>query len=145
MEQNRKQSSARIWAARIMVGAVFAINVMCAVQFIITPGDFAPAYQLEGAVALPIVRSFGICFLMWNATYPPVIAHPERHRTLFGVVLAQQAIGLVGESLLLLSLGPGLEQLGASILRFIAFDAGGLALLAIAFGLTRIASSARKL
>ena len=126
----------RLWVARVLVAAVFFINVMCAVQFVVVPADFAPAYQLEGAIAEPIVRSIGICFLMWNATYPPIIVHPERYRVLFGVVIAQQVIGLIGESLLLFSLGPGLEQLAASIIRFIAFDAAGLVLLGIAFILT---------
>ena len=139
------QSTKRIWIARVLVALVFAINVQCALQFILWPGAYTAAYQVEGASAEVIVRTVGICFLMWNATYPPVIVHPERHRTLFGIVLAQQAIGLIGESLLLFSLGPGLEQLGASILRFIAFDAGGLVLLAIAFGLTRTAPRAQKL
>ena len=84
-----------------------------------------------------MVRTVGICFLMWNATYPPVIARPDRYRVLFGVVLAQQAIGLVGESLLLVGLQPGLEMLASSIARFVAFDAAGLVLLVIAFVLSR--------
>ena len=135
-----KRTRICIWTARILVAAVFFINVMCAVQFIVQPAEFAPAYQLEGPVAIPIVQSIGICFLMWNATYPPVFIHPERHRTLFGVVLAQQVIGLIGESMLFASLGSGLELLASSIMRFIAFDAGGLVLLICAFFLTRAAS-----
>lgn len=130
-------SASRIWIARVLVALVFAINVQCALQFILWPGTYTGAYQVEGASAEVMVRTVGICFLMWNATYPPVIAHPERYRVLFGVVLAQQAIGLVGESLLLAGLEPGLEVLAASISRFVAFDAAGLALLAIAFVLTR--------
>ena len=127
----------RVWVARALVALVFAINVQCAVQFIVWPGAFTAAYQLEGASAEAIVRSIGICFLMWNATYPPVIVQPGRYRVLFGVVLAQQAIGLVGESLLLASLDPGLPVLASSIERFIAFDAAGLVALAFAFLLSR--------
>ena len=127
----------RIWIARVLVALVFAINVQCALQFILWPGAYAGAYQVEGASAEAMVRTVGICFLMWNATYPPVIARPDRYRVLFGVVLAQQVIGLVGESLLLASLQPGLEVLALSITRFVAFDAAGLVLLAIAFLLTR--------
>ena len=84
-----------------------------------------------------MVRTVGICFLMWNATYPPIIAKPDRFRILFGVVIAQQTIGLIGESLLLATLQPGLEVLAGSILRFVVFDAAGLVLLIIAFILTR--------
>ena len=135
--QVRGRFDVRIWIARVLVLTVFVINVMAAVQFIVWPGSYAGAYQLEGLAATAIVQSFGICFLMWNATYPPVIVHPERYRVLFGVVIAQQAIGFVGESLLLANLGTGLEVLAASVLRFAVFDGAGLVLLVIAFALTR--------
>ena len=132
------RSKKRIWIARALVALVFITNVQCALQFTLWPGAYTAAYQVEGMSAEAMIRTVGICFLMWNATYPPVIARPERYRVLFGVVLAQQAIGLAGESLLLLSLQPGLEVLASSILRFVAFDAGGLVLLIIAFVLSRI-------
>lgn len=131
------KSNMRIWIARALVAVVFIVNVQCALQFIMWPGAYTAAYQVEGASAEVMVRTVGICFLMWNATYPPIIVHPDRYRVLFVVVLAQQAIGLVGESLLLASLQPGLEVLAGSILRFVVFDAAGLVLLAIAFALTR--------
>ena len=126
-----------IWVARVLVAIVFVVNVQCALQFILWPGAYVAAYQVEGASAEVMVRTVGICFLMWNATYPPVIARPDRFRVLFGVVLAQQTIGLIGESMLLASLAPGLEVLASSIVRFVAFDAAGLVLLAIAFFLSR--------
>ena len=129
-------SRKRIWITRVLVALVFAINVQCAVQFILWPGAYTAAYQVEGASAEVMVRTVGICFLMWNATYPPVFVHPDRYRVLFGVVIAQQLIGLVGESLLLTSLQPGLDVLASSIVRFIVFDAAGLVLLAVAFLLT---------
>ena len=129
-------SRKRIWIARVLVVLVFAIDVQCAVQFILWPDAYTAAYQVEGASAEAMVRTVGICVLMWNATYPPVFVHPDRYRVLFGVVIAQQLIGLVGEALLLTSLQPGLEVLASSIVRFIVFDAAGLVLLAIAFLLT---------
>ena len=131
------QTNPRIWVARVLVALVFAINVQCALQFILWPGAYTGAYQVEGASAEVMVRTVGICFLMWNATYPPIIARPDRYRVLFGVVIAQQAIGLVGESLLLATLQPGLEILASSIMRFVIFDAAGLVLLAIAFALSK--------
>ena len=132
-----KVGTGRVWAARVLVAVVFAINVMAAVQFILWPEAYVAAYQLEGLAGPAIVRSFGICFLMWNATYPPVIVHPDRYRMLFGVVIAQQLIGFVGESLLLSSLGAGLEVLAESIMRFAVFDGAGLVLLVIAFVITQ--------
>ena len=130
---------ARLWTARILVAAVFAMNVMCAVQFIVWPQAYVDAYQVQGPSAVAMVQSIGICFLMWNATYPPVIVRPERYRVLFGVVIAQQVIGLVGESLLYVSLGPDLAVLASSVLRFIVFDAAGLVALVIAFAISRSA------
>ena len=130
------QGGKRVWIARVLVALVFFVNVQCAVQFIVWPQAYVAAYQVQGASAEAMVRSIGICFLMWNATYPPVILHPNRYRILFGVVIAQQVIGLVGESILLLSLGEGLAVLASSIGRFVAFDAAGLAVLVIAFVLS---------
>lgn len=132
-----QRGKGRIWLARALIALVFLINVQCALQFILWPGAYTAAYQVEGASAEVMVRTVGICFLMWNATYPPIIAKPDRFRILFGVVIAQQTIGLVGESLLLATLQPGLEVLAGSILRFVVFDAAGLVLLIIAFILTR--------
>ena len=132
-----QSSNRRIWAARLLIGVVFFINVQCALQFLIWPGAYTAAYELAGPSSETIVRSFGICFLMWNATYPPAIAHPERHRVLFGVIIAQQVIGLIGESLLYANLDPSLSVLGSSIMRFIVFDAAGLICLVCAFFLSR--------
>ena len=131
-----QKSNTATWISRVLVATVFFVNVQCAIQFLIWPGAYTAAYQVEGASAEVMVRTVGICFLMWNATYPPVIAHPTRYRVLFGVVIAQQLIGLIGESALLLTIEPGLEVLASSIVRFIAFDAAGLVLLGIAFALT---------
>nr|AHF24240.1 hypothetical protein [uncultured bacterium Contig224] len=140
------KQKAQIWIARVLVTAVFAINVQCAIQFIAWPESYTYAYQLSGASAEAVVRGYGICFLMWNATYPPVIAAPHRYRVLFIVVIAQQLIGLVGESLLLASLGQaaGLGTLAASITRFIIFDGAGAVLLVIAFALTMRAARSLK-
>lgn len=120
-------------AARIAVAIVFALNVQCALQFVLWPDAFARAYELSGTAGEAAVRGLGVAFLMWNATYPAVIASPRRFQALYAVVLVQQTIGLVGETAILLGLPAGHEVLAASILRFIAFDAGGLALIAAAF------------
>ena len=66
--------------------------------------------------------------------------HPFPHLengALYVVVLVQQAIGLVGETAILLGLPGGHKMLAASILRFIAFDAAGLVLMAAAFAWLR--------
>lgn len=129
------------WFARAALGIVFAWNVQCALVFLLAPERYAPGLELAGLPGRVAVQAFGVLFLMWNATFPPVIINPDKNRTLFGVVLVQQAIGVVGDLWLRCSLPAGHEALGAAILRFVAFDAAGLLLLTAAYALLRIAES----
>ena len=126
-------SSVSVWAARIVVGGVFIVNVVCALSFIIWPERYVSGFELSGVAGTTTVRGLGILFLMWNATYPPVVLRPARHKTLFAVVLAQQTIGLVGEVWLLLTLPAGHAALSETGRRFIIFDAVGLVLMSIAY------------
>lgn len=128
----RRRDAAAI-AARIAVAAVFVLNVQCALQFVLWPDAHAGAYELSDVSGEAAVRGLGIAFLMWNATYPAVIASPRRFQALYAVVLAQQAIGLAGESFILASLPTGHAVLASSIVRFIAFDGAGLAMMLAAF------------
>lgn len=120
--------------ARVAFAVVFAINVQCAVSFVLWPDAFAPSFEVAGVPGAAAVRGLGIAFLMWNATYPAVIANPLRFRAVAIIVLAQQAIGLVGETWLRAGLPDGYTALSASIERFILFDGLGLLLMAAAFG-----------
>ena len=138
---SRRARAARI-VARLAFAAVFAVNVQCALAFVIDPGTYAAAYELSGVAGQAAVRGLGIAFLMWNVTYPLVIVNPWRHRTLAYVVLAQQAIGLAGESALLATLPSGHGMLAASVGRFIAFDAAGLVVMAAAFAWLAVVSRA---
>ena len=131
------------WVARIAVGLVFAMNMECAISYIVNPGGYAAAFELSGVAGEAAIRGLGIAFVMWNATYPLVIARPSTHMTLFRVVLAQQLIGLIGETTILLTLPAGHEQLVSSILRFVVFDAAGLVVMAVAFALVRRACASR--
>lgn len=123
-----------VWLARLAFLAVFVVNVQCAVQFALWPEAYAGGFELAGVPGEAAVQGLGIAFLMWNATYPAVIASPLRFRALGVVVLVQQAVGLVGESWIRLGLPAGHEALAAGIDRFIAFDAAGLVLMGAAFG-----------
>lgn len=122
-----------LWAARIALAAVFAMNVQCAIQFIIWPDAFAPAYELTGVAGSVAIQGIGVAFLMWNVTYPPAIIDPIRYRTFYIAVLVQQSIGFIGESAVLASIPEGHALLAASILRFAAFDGIGLIVMAGAF------------
>ncbi|MBQ9021873.1 MAG: hypothetical protein IJ113_07680 [Eggerthellaceae bacterium] len=121
------------WIARVLIAIVFAINMYCAVSFFFNPAAYVGAYQLDGEGAQAALSGLGVTFAMWNATYIPILVLPHRFRAVFAVVLAQQVIGLAGESWILSTLGASQAILAASITRFIIFDAIGLVLLLIAF------------
>ncbi|HIE37572.1 MAG TPA: hypothetical protein EYP77_00605 [Anaerolineae bacterium] len=123
------------WLARLVVGAVFFFNVTCALAFIAQPDRYAGAFEVGGVPGRTLVRGMGILFLMWNATHPPVLARPARNRTLFAVVLVQQAVGLAGEVWMWATLPPGHAILQTTGWRFILFDGAGLVGMGIAFWL----------
>ena len=128
-------------AVRLCFGVVFCWNVVCALQFAIAPEQYAAAYELSGVAGAVAVQGLGIAFLMWNATYPAYLARPRRYPVLGGIIIAQQVIGLIGETAIALSLPAGHDVLLANIARFIAFDAAGLVLMAASF--TRLALTDR--
>lgn len=123
------------WAVRLCFAFVFVVNVQCALGFALAPEAYMGAYELGGVPGRVATQGIGIAFLMWNCTYPLVIWRPERHRALASVVLAQQVVGLVGESLIRATLPAGHDLLASSIDLFIAFDAIGLVLMAASWGI----------
>ena len=134
---NRK--SAPLWFARAALLAVLVANMTAAIPYVLRPASYAAAYELTGVPGEVTVRGFGILFLMWAVPFIPAIWHPTRNRVAFVCVLAMQAIGLVGESLMLAGLPAGHAVLRATGLRFIAFDGAGLVVLLTAYRLSRIA------
>ena len=100
-----------------------------------SPDKYSPGCEVAGVPGRIYVQGLGILFLMWNATYPPVIFHPIRYPPLFVVILIQQAIGFVGETWLWLTMPPGHSLLQATGLRFMLFDGIGLIAMAGAYWL----------
>lgn len=121
------------WTVRLCFAFVFVVNVQCALGFALTPEAYMGAYELAGVPGRVAAQGIGIAFLMWNCTYPLVIWKPQRHTTLAAVVLAQQAVGLIGESLIRATLPAGHDLLASSIDLFIAFDGIGLVLMGASF------------
>jgi hypothetical protein len=76
---------------------------------------------------------------MWAVPFIPAILHPARNRAAFACVLAMQVIGLIGESLMLVTLPAGHATLRATGLRFIMFDGAGLISLLVAYRVSFIA------
>lgn len=130
------------WYVRVIVGGVFLVNVSCALAFIFQPEGYAPAFELAGRPGQVMVQALGLTFLMWNATYPLVLWQPRRHRVLFEVLLAQQLLGLAGETWLWASLPAGHAALAATGLRFILFDGAGLLVMLAAYAALRRAVNA---
>lgn len=122
----------RLGLARAAIGLVFGWNVQAAVAFLLAPAIYAPGFELSGAPGAAMVRGLGVLFLMWNVPYAVALWHPVRHRVSLYEAVAMQAIGLAGESLILLSLSGGHPVAASTVTRFIAFDGAGLGLLVLA-------------
>ncbi len=119
--------------ARLCIGVVLAWNVQCALAFLLDPAAYAVGFELSGFAGQAAVRGIGLLFLMWNVPYAVALSHPMRHRVSLYEALTMQAIGLLGESLILFSLPAANAVARASLARFVAFDAAGLALLLLAW------------
>jgi len=126
------ESKMRVWLARFLIIAVMLINVQCALIFLIAPSWFAPSYELNGEVGDAVIRAFGVLFLMWNVPYVVAAWNPRRHRVSLWQAIMMQAIGLIGETGILLSLSSSHLILRGSIFRFIVFDGAGLIALIVA-------------
>ena len=131
--------TAAIWIARLCFAFVFVVNVQCALGFALTPEAYMGSYELAGVPGRVAAQGIGIAFLMWNCTYPAFIVAPRRFTALGVVIVVQQVVGLIGESLIRATLPAGHELLASSINLFITFDAVGLVLMGVSFALLRIA------
>jgi hypothetical protein len=127
----------RLWLGRLLIGVVLLWNVQCALAFLLAPAAFAPGFELSGAAGAAAVRGMAVLFLMWNVPYAVALWHPVHHRVSLYEAVAMQSIGLIGESLILLSLGGAHPVAAGSVIRFIAFDGAGVVLLILAVWITR--------
>ena len=122
----------RLWAARLLIGLVIAWNLQAAIAFLLAPQEAAKGFELGGIPGVVAVRGVAILFVMWNVPYVLACWQPRRNRASLWEALAMQLIGVVGECAIFLALPAGHAALHGSLLRFIAFDAAGLGLLAVA-------------
>jgi hypothetical protein len=127
----------RLWLARALIFTVIAWNLQAAIVFLLSPEAFSPGFELSGIPGAAAMRGIAVLFLMWNVPYVAACWHPQKHSLALKEALAMQSIGLLGESWIFMSLPAEHILLQSSILRFIAFDAAGLALLVMAFVLAR--------
>lgn len=124
--------------AKLLYTAVFVSNMICIVSFIVDPAGFVGSYQLNGAAGgVAAIQGYGVAFAMWNVTYLFFIPGRKYNPALGLTIIVQQVVGLIGELYIMFGLGEHMEQLTASITRFVWFDAGGLVLLLIGYALYR--------
>ena len=127
----------RLNLARGLIGVVILFNLQAALVFLLWPGNYILAFELEGLTGEAMLRGLGVLFLMWNVPYAVAMWNPIRYRISLYQALAMQTIGLVGESIIYATLPEIHNLIRASILRFIVFDALGLLLLIAAAILVR--------
>lgn len=127
----------RVRTGRALIGLVFLWNIQCAIVFLLFPSQFAPGFELQGDVGDGVIRALGLLFLMWNVPYAFALSNPLRFRVSLLQAVLMQAVGFVGESLLLVTFPSGHPVLSVSLERFILFDGAGFALLAAAWWITR--------
>jgi hypothetical protein len=127
----------RSWVARILIGVVVAWNLECALAFLLDPEAFAPGFELSGIPGEAAVRGMAVLFVMWNIPYLVALWQPRRNRASLWEALAMQAVGVIGESIILITLPPEHTILHTSLLRFFAFDVAGVVALIGAVWLAR--------
>ncbi len=132
-----RKREGKLWAARLLIGVVLFVNLQCAFMFLWAPRACAPGFEVQGIGGDVMVRGLGILFLMWNVPYAVAVWHPGRHRVSLLEAICMQGLGLLGETLLLISLPQGHLPLRATALRFMLFDGLGLGLLCLAFVLSK--------
>ena len=118
--------------ARLLIGLVVFFNLQCAFYFMVYPADYAPGFELTGVPGNAIIQGMGLLFLMWNIPYLFALINPIKfHISLIEAVI-MQAVGVVGETILLMVLKGEHPLIKASVLRFIFFDGAGLVVLFVA-------------
>ena len=123
--------------ARILIGVVLLWNLQCAFLFISNPIRYLDGFGLEGVAGEQMVRAIGLLFVMWNVPYSFALANPLRNRVSLVEAVWMQAIGLAGETAILLLGGPYPSRIIQTITRFIAFDGVGLVFLVLAYVLVK--------
>ena len=122
-----------IWLSRLLIGTVLFLNLQCAVLFLWHPERYVAGFGVSGAAGEGMVRGMGLLFVMWNVPYAFAFSHPVRRRTSLVEAVVMQAIGLLGETLILLTGDYSDPAITATVTRFIIFDGGGLVLLVLAY------------
>jgi hypothetical protein len=127
----------KINLARVLVGIVFFVNIQCALAFLLWPGKYTGSFELSGVPGEAMLRGLGVLFIMWNVPYAVALWNPVRYLMVLWIAVAMQAIGLVGETFIAISIPVEHIDIRSAIARFVFFDAIGLILLLAAAWLSK--------
>ncbi len=117
------------WVIRLLIGIVTFLNLQAAVLFMLVPYRFVSSFELTGETGKAVIQALGVLFLMWNVPYIFALINPIKNRISLVQANIMQAIGVIGETGILIRLEGSHPILSASVTRFIIFDACGLVLL----------------
>jgi hypothetical protein len=121
------------WIIRALIAPVVFFNLQCSYAFLAHPEGYTAGFDLYEPTGTYMIQGLGILFLMWNIPYLVALIDPLRYSTSLMEAVIMQAIGVLGESLLLTRVPQEYTNLHASVTRFIIFDGGGFAFLLIAW------------
>lgn len=132
------------WIAQVLIAIVVFFNLDAAFSFMFHPDLYAPGFEISGIPGRAVTQGMGLLFLMWNVPYLFALVKPIRNFTSLVEAVLMQAIGVIGETILLTNLPGSHSIITASTERFIIFDGGGLVLLIVALVIARQIRSSRK-
>jgi hypothetical protein len=135
---------AREWIAQVLIAIVVFFNLDAAFSFMFRPDLYAPGFEISGIPGRAVTQGMGLLFLMWNVPYIFALVKPVKHFISLVEAVLMQAIGVIGETILLLNLPGSHAIITASTERFIIFDGGGLILLVVALVIARQIRSSRR-
>jgi hypothetical protein len=70
----------RLNLTRGLIGVVILFNLQAALVFLLWPGNYTSAFELEGVIGEAMLSGLGVLFLMWNVPYAVAMWNPIRYR-----------------------------------------------------------------
>jgi hypothetical protein len=119
--------------SRAGIGIVLFINLQCAIVFFLSPASYTASFELTGLPGETVIRGMALLILMWNIPYIFALINPHSYKTSYLQACLMQTTGLLGETLISLSLPTGHMAIQAALQRFIIFDGIGLLLLCLGY------------
>ncbi len=110
MESSCCCSKKKTWIIRALIAPVVFFNLQCSFEFLVHAERYAPSFDLYETTGTYMIQGLGLFFLMWNIPYLAALIDPIRHATSLTEAVIMQAIGVVGETLLLLNVPAEYQQ-----------------------------------